>query len=317
MHILVTGGRGYLGGRISKSLLNAGHEVKITTRNTNSHSEDDLELECASPDWSSESELSKLCSGIDIVIHAAGINAINCQNDPASALEFNGNATGRLVDASERSGVKTFVYLSTAHVYSNTLSGFVDEDCPTNNEHPYATSHLLGESKLLSSSSKMNKHVIRLSNIFGSPENRNADCWGLFVNDIAKQVAIQNSIVLTSDGTQVRDFVAMSDFLRLIDKICQDRLNNKLPALINFGSGKTNSLLEVAQKVRIQSSIVFGCYPEIVIGPKSQRDTSPEYVFGTKYPSLLGNYKKSDMDQEILELLKFTKNNFATDVRYE
>jgi UDP-glucose 4-epimerase len=251
------------------------------------------------------------------VIHAAGINAINCQNDPASALEFNGNATGRLVDASERNGVKTFVYLSTAHVYSNTLSGFVDEDCPTNNEHPYATSHLLGESKLLSSSSKMNKHVIRLSNVFGPPDNSNADCWSLFVNDIAKQVAIQNSIVLTSDGSQVRDFLAMSDFLSLIDNICQDRLDDELPALINFGSGETISLLEVAQKVRIQSSIVFGCYPEIVTGPKSQKNIASKYIFSTKYGSLLDNYKKRNMDQEIFELLKFTKNKFTFDVHNE
>lgn len=314
MHILVTGGRGYLGSRISKLLLDAGHKVKIATRNTHFHSEGDLELEIATPDWSSESELSKLCSGIDIVIHTAGINAMNCQIDPASALEFNGNATGRLVDASARSGVKTFVYLSTAHVYLNSLSGFVDEDCPTDNEHPYATSHLLGERKLLSSSSKMNKHVIRLSNVFGPPANRNVDCWSLFVNDIAKQVAIHNSIVLTSDGSQVRDFLAMSDFLSLIDKICKDRLGNELPPLINFGSGETISLLDVAQKVRFQSNIVFGSYPEIVIGSVGKKRIDSKYVFGTKYGFLLDIHKKRDMDQEIFELLEFTKRNFTEEV---
>jgi UDP-glucose 4-epimerase len=297
--------------------VNAGHKVKITTRNTHLYSEDDLELQLASPDWSSEFELSKLCSGIDVVIHAAGINAINCQNDPALALEFNGNATGRLVDASVRSGVKSFVYLSTAHVYSNTLSGFVDEDSQTNNEHPYATSHLLGESKLLSSPSKMNMHVIRLSNVFGPPANRNTECWSLFMNDISRQVAIQNSITLTTDGSQLRDFVAMSDFLNLINKICQGRLGDELPALINFGSGKTISLLEVAQKVRIQSSIVFGCYPEIVIAPEGQRNTDSSYIFGTKYGSLLDIYKKSNMDQEICELLEFTKYNFSYGASYE
>jgi UDP-glucose 4-epimerase len=312
MRILVTGGRGYLGGRISKALMELGHDVTITTRNPQLISGSHLGVKILSPNWNSKSELQKVCYGNDLVIHAAGVNAQDCQDNPSIALEFNGNATGRLVRAAEESEVKTFIYLSTAHVYSNRLSGFIDEETPTVNEHPYATSHLLGESKVLEGCHTTKKLIIRLSNVYGAPSNRFADCWGLFINDISRQVATQKSITLKSDGSQERDFLPLSDLLGFLSDICQSNIETNLPVLLNFGSGNSMALLEVANKVSILSESIFGFAPEIEIGAPSQEKSHSKLSFSTLHSALLSRYRTREMDEEILELLQFVKHNFAT-----
>ena len=311
MRILVTGGHGYLGGRISKVLMELGHDVTITTRSPQLISGSYLGVKILSPNWNSKSELQKVCYGKDLVIHAAGVSAQDSQDNPSLALEFNGNATGRLVRAAEESEVKTFIYLSTAHVYSNRLSGFIDEETLTLNEHPYATSHLLGESKVLESCQATRKLVIRLSNVYGAPNNRFADCWGLFLNDISRQVATQKSITLRSDGSQERDFVPLSDLLGFLSDICQSKMEFDLPVLLNFGSGNSMTLLEVANKVRILSKSVFGFAPEIEVGLPNQEKSHSKISFSTQHSALLSKYKTREMDEEILELLQFARHNFT------
>jgi UDP-glucose 4-epimerase len=285
--------------------------VTITTRSPQLISGSYLGVKILSPNWNSKSELQKVCYGKDLVIHAAGVSAQDSQDNPSLALEFNGNATGRLVRAAEESEVKTFIYLSTAHVYSNRLSGFIDEETLTLNEHPYATSHLLGESKVLESCQATRKLVIRLSNVYGAPNNRFADCWGLFLNDISRQVATQKSITLRSDGSQERDFVPLSDLLGFLSDICQSKMEFDLPVLLNFGSGNSMTLLEVANKVRILSKSVFGFAPEIEVGLPNQEKSHSKISFSTQHSALLSKYKTREMDEEILELLQFARHNFT------
>jgi UDP-glucose 4-epimerase len=294
-----------------------GHDVTITTRNPQLISGSHLGIEILSPNWNSKSELQKVCYGKDLVIHAAGINAQNCQDNPSMALEFNGNATGRLAQAAEESEVKTFIYLSTAHVYSSPLSGFIDEDTPTLNEHPYATSHLLGESSVLESCHATKKIVIRLSNVYGAPSNRNVDCWGLFINDISRQVATQKSITLRSDGSQERDFVPLSNLISFLSGISQSKIETDLPVLLNFGSGNSMTLLEVANKVRNLSKSVFDFAPEIEVGSPSQGKSLSKLSFSTLHSALLSKYKKREMDEEILELLHFARQSFAVGASHD
>ena len=73
--------------------------------------------------WDDKDALTEACRNVDTVIHAAGMNAQDCTKDPVAALEFNGVATARLVEATCKAGVNQLIYLSTAHVYSNPLQG--------------------------------------------------------------------------------------------------------------------------------------------------------------------------------------------------
>jgi UDP-glucose 4-epimerase len=312
MKILVTGGRGYLGGRIARNFLDLGHTVSITTRQPAKERLPGASIKFLDPDWSSSSQLAKACEGIDVVIHAAGINADDCLKNPDLAIEFNGKTSERLAIASEQAGVKKFIYVSTAHVYCDPLVNFLDEDSPTQNEHPYATSHLLGEKGVLYSQKMgdMQRCVLRLSNVYGKPEDKNTNCWRLVVNDMARQVAEHSSIILKTSGKQKRDFVSMSDLLDFISGITEESFSFKQPQIINFGSGVSMSLLDMASLIGEISLSIFNFLPLIETGSQEilMEDLALEY--SSKYESVIKQFRKNNVQKEIYELLTYSKINF-------
>jgi UDP-glucose 4-epimerase len=312
MNILVTGGRGYLGGRIARNFLDLGHTVSITTRQQVNDNFSETSIKIIDLDWSSLSQLAQACKGIDVVIHAAGMNADYCLSHPDLAIEFNGNATERLAVASEESGVKKFIYVSTAHVYSDLLTNFIDEDSPTRNKHPYATSHLLGERGVLQSKNMgdMQRCVLRVSNVYGKPEEKNTTCWKLVVNDMARQVAVHGSILLKTNGKQKRDFVPMNDLLNFISGISRETFYFEQPQIINLGSGESMSILEMASLISEISQSVFEFSPSI---KTADIETPPEGLpleYSSKYNSLMKKFVRNDIRQEIYQLLVYSKINF-------
>ncbi|WP_047864305.1 NAD-dependent epimerase/dehydratase family protein [Rubrobacter aplysinae] len=73
--ILLTGATGLLGGALIEALIPAGHEVRCLLRNgsPNSHRLDPAEVEIAIGDADDAEAVSRAASGVDAVIHAAGI----------------------------------------------------------------------------------------------------------------------------------------------------------------------------------------------------------------------------------------------------
>jgi UDP-glucose 4-epimerase len=315
MNILVTGGRGYLGGRIARSFLDLGHTVSISTRQHVKGNFSGKSIKFIDLDWSSPGHLAQACKGMDVVIHAAGMNAEDCLSHPDLAIEFNGNATERLAIASEQSGVKKFIYISTARVYSDQLANFIDENSPTRNKHPYATSHLLGERGVIYSKNlgKMQRCVLRLSNVYGKPEEKRANCWKLVVNDMARQVSEHGSILLKTNGKQERDFVTISDLLNFIAGISRESFCFEQPQIINFGSGISTSIIEMASLISEISQSVFEFSPAIKTTDIETRLAGMPLEYSSKYNSFIKQFRKNDVRQEIRDLLIYSKDNFHSE----
>jgi len=250
LKILITGGFGYIGGRVAKYLVEQGHYVVLGSRKKQKVPEWLSNAEVCELDWNDDRSLSLACTGCDVVVHSAGMNAQDCIADPVSALEFNGVATTRLVWVSRDVGIAKFIYLSTAHVYTSPLIGVINEDVCPNNKHPYASSHLAGENAVLYAS-KIDENftgiVLRLSNIVGAPTHKNANCWMLVANDLCKQAVLTNKMIVKSSGLQERNFVAMSSVCSVVKKILE---LDSVPRIINIGSEKSFSILDMAREIK-------------------------------------------------------------------
>ena len=136
MKILITGGFGFIGGRVSQYLANQAHDVIIATRSPSSLFNLPAFAKVININLDKLDTLTDACKNIDLVIHAAGINSQECLENPIAAHRFNAIGTKNLLNASIKNGVKRFIYLSTAHVYSARLDGIIDEFTPTLNPHP-------------------------------------------------------------------------------------------------------------------------------------------------------------------------------------
>jgi UDP-glucose 4-epimerase len=270
LRILLTGGLGYLGGRLAQTLAGApDHELILGTRRRVAAAPPWLpQATIAAMDWSDERELARVCRGMDAIVHLAGMNAKACAKDPLGALAFNGVATARLLRAAIEQGVSRFIYLSTAHVYGAALSGSVDEKtCPAP-RHPYATSHRAGEDAVLMAhaAGTVQGIVVRLSNSFGAPVEPEVDCWSLLVNDLCRQAVATRQMVLRTAGQQRRDFVAISDACRAIVHLLKAPAAIVAEGLFNVGSGWAPTLLEMAEKAASRVESVLGFRPQIRTG---------------------------------------------------
>lgn len=265
MRVLITGGYGFVGGRIAQHLQLAGHQIVLGTRKESNSSDWLPDAEVVATNWHDTPSLIKICNKIDVVIHAAGMNAQECAADPAAALDFNGLTTARFVAAAARAGVKRFIYLSSAHVYASPLVGIITESASPHNSHAYATSHLAGENALLSAKlrGEIEGIVLRLSNAFGAPAHMKVNCWMLLVNELCRQAVTSGKLVMLTDGLQQRDFITLQDVARCVEHII------KLPAmacrdgLFNLGTGRGRSVYEMTQLVATRCSFVLGFAPNI------------------------------------------------------
>ncbi|MEN9325932.1 MAG: hypothetical protein RI943_343 [Bacteroidota bacterium] len=297
MRTLITGGHGFVGGRIGVYLSNNGHQVILGSRKK-------LEVPNWLPtavtvvsDWSSRNSLDSIVKDVDLVIHTSGLNSAECEKNPNEAMQVNGLNTKNLIDASVNSGVKNFIYISTAHVYASPLIGFFDEKSETKNNHPYAVSHLAGEKAVITAGqeSDINVLVIRLANAFGYPVTQSVNCWSLFVNQICKQVIENKEITLKTQGAQKRNFITIESVTAIIKNLIDQEQIKKLPNIINIGSKNSCSILEMAQFIQSRSKIVLGYEPKIKFldSRENLQTYSLEYhsLFENIYEDFLFNFE--------------------------
>lgn len=314
MRILITGGFGFIGGRLGQYLQQNGHQVILGSRKASCPPEWLPHAEVAQIDWSDSRALKQICSRVDVVIQAAGMNAQDCASDPVAALEFNGLVTARLVAAASRVGVKRFIYLSTAHVYASPLVGTITEEiCPLN-LHPYATSHLAGEHAVLSANQRgqIEGIVLRLSNAFGAPVHKDVNCWMLLVNDLCKQAVQKRKLVLQTSGLQQRDFIGMTEVCRVAEHLTVRNRASTQPGIFNVGAGMSQSVVAMAQLIQQRCAQVLGFEP-VLQRVQGEADEPPR-MLSYRVDNLAALGIKSDFlenSAEIDSLLRFCQSTFT------
>jgi UDP-glucose 4-epimerase len=312
--VLITGGFGYLGGRLARFLvLQSGFEIILGSRSKIGPPPWSPNEQVLQTRWDSPADLERLCAGIDAVVHLAGMNAHDCGSDPVAALEFNGSATARLLHAAIRQGVRRFVYLSTAHVYGNPLSGTISEEtCPVS-LHPYATSHRAGEDVVRAAHQRKDIEgiVIRLSNAYGAPAHKEANCWTLLVNDLCRQAVTTNRMVLRSSGLQRRDFITLTDACRVIAHLLALPAEKLGAGLFNVGGAWNPTVLEITVRVAKRVLVVTGKEPEILRDADKKIESSESLNYRIQKLTDTGFEMGGNgaIDREIDELIHFCIEN--------
>ena len=309
--ILVTGGFGYLGGRIAQTLSKQGYRVILGSSRTRVSPSWMPQAEVVKLNWNNEDDLTIACSEVDMVIHTAGMNAKDCEINSVEAINFNGVITARLVNATIAAGVSKFIYLSTAHVYCSPLVGKVTEESCLKNLHPYATSHISGENSVLYQTNKRDDFigiVLRLSNGVGFPAHKNANCWMLAVNDFCRQVVESGRIVINSPRWIERDYFPISLLCKTIISLSD---NCKVDgSIVNVASSKAINLQEIARIIteRAEKTLLFS--PEIIYrSGQINKSGSNLLISNNKLKKILK--VESDLNPEIDQLLLRCKKWFS------
>ncbi len=305
--IVVTGGFGYVGGRIVQTLLEGGADVRVVTR----RAEDQIPAWAASRvTWGAD--LAQLCDGAGCLIHLAAPNEIACAADPEKEIAATRALTEAALAAARAGGVERFIYFSTVHVYG-PLVGHIDETTPAAPAHPYAVAHLESE-KLVeaASESSLAALTLRLSNGFGAPADTGTDRWTLLVNDLCRQAVQDRKLVLTSDGRQRRDFLTLTDIAAATRHFAAMTAFPDRYRVINLSAGKAMSVREMARLIQHRAERLLNAdVPLSVAAPASNEadgDPIPDLEIDNSRLRDAGFSPKAPMDAEIDALLQFCIN---------
>jgi 2-alkyl-3-oxoalkanoate reductase len=131
MHLLITGGSGFLGSHIVQSSLKEGHTVRALVRPTSDTSflQQLSGVEICTGDLTKPRSLHAATQGIDVVIHAAA--RVLDYGPPEQFFQTNVLGTQQLLEQAKKNGARSFVFVSSPSV---TMVGrdqlHVDEQLP-------------------------------------------------------------------------------------------------------------------------------------------------------------------------------------------
>jgi UDP-glucose 4-epimerase len=259
---LVTGGAGYIGAHVVKSLLENDFKVVIV---------DDLStgLERKVPpnvvfekiDIAETNKLAQIMKSnkVEGVIHLAAKKAVG-ESMINPSLYFKENIGGfiSLLEAMSQADVKRIVYSSSAAVYGTPTENKVTEKSATNPESPYGETKLVGE-WLLKADEKARQIqwiALRYFNVVGAA---NPELGDTGVNNLVPMAfrALSNNQrpqvfggdYATQDGSCIRDYIHVSDLADSHLIAAQKLLNENYCGIINIGRGQGFSVKQVMDTI--------------------------------------------------------------------
>jgi UDP-glucose 4-epimerase len=211
--VLVTGGAGFVGGRLVRNLVEQGARVTVL---------DDLftgqaEIIPTSAQFvrgsvTDEALVRELVADSSIVFHLAARNIIASTKNPRDDFETNIGGTLNVLLAARESRPDRVVYAGSTSVYGNPRSIPINEDDPVTMLSPYAVSKMGGEHYCSAFYENFGVRIaiVRYSNVYGIGQRPDNPYCGVVSKFFASALAGE-PLQIHGDGMQTRDFTYIDD----------------------------------------------------------------------------------------------------------
>ena len=332
MHILVTGGAGYIGSHTCVELLNAGYEVTVVDNLYNS-SEKALDrvqeitgkaVKFYKADIQDRDAMNKVFdeNKFEAVIHFAGLKAVG--ESVAKPIEYYQNNIGGtlvLTDVMRHHGCKNIIFSSSATVYGDPAIIPITEECPKGQcTNPYGWTKSMMEqimTDVQKANPDMNVILLRYFNPVGAHESGRIgeDPKGIpnnlmpYISQVAvgklEKLGVFGDDYDTPDGTGVRDYIHVVDLAKGHVKAINYIFSNPGLDVINLGTGVGYSVLDMVK--------AFGkaCGKEIPyeIKPRRAGDIAMCYADPAKAARVLGWKAEKGLDEMCADTWRWQSQN--------
>lgn len=212
---LVTGGAGFIGSHLARSLLEQGATVRVLDNFSTGKRENlsGLAVEVIEGDLRDAEIVAKAVRDIDVIFHeAAFVSVPQSMQDPQACFDINQRGTETLLEAARKNGVKRVVLASSAAVYGDTPVMPLDELSALAPLSPYAVSKRVDElyAEMYTRSFDLPVVALRYFNVYG-PRQRPDSMYAAAVPIFARRLLEGKSITIYGDGGQTRDLVYVGD----------------------------------------------------------------------------------------------------------
>jgi nucleoside-diphosphate-sugar epimerase len=214
---LVTGGAGFIGSNIVRTLVSRGKSVRVlddlsTGRESNLH---DLRtsVDFRRGDIRDVAAVAQAVKGVRCVFHLGALPSVSRSvEEPVLSNDVNVNGTINMLVGARDGGVERFVFSSSSSVYGDTPTLPKREDMAPMPLSPYAVQKLAGESytRIFSTLYGMKTYALRYFNVFGPYQHEKSD-YAAVIPLFISAVRSGRTPVIHGDGEQTRDFTYVDD----------------------------------------------------------------------------------------------------------
>ena len=267
MTVLVTGGAGYIGSHMVHEFADAGEPVVVLDNlSTGFRYLIPTSVPFVAGNTGDRALLNDLITrhAITAIVHfAASIVVPESVSDPLGYYSNNTMNTCTLLDVAIKTGVRHFIFSSSAAVYGTAEKVPVPESAPTVPVSPYGMSKLMTEI-ILHDAAKAHglKFVsLRYFNVAGAdPKLRTgqASLAATHLIKVACETAVGKRAKMeifgkdypTPDGTCIRDYIHVTDLVQAHSSALAYLRNGGASTTLNCGYGRGASVFEVVDAVR-------------------------------------------------------------------
>ena len=245
MNVLVTGGSGFIGRNIVRTLKERGETVGTLDLSQKSPGSD-YHFTC---DVRNSKKVEKALKGVDLVFHLAAVTSPpEFENLMGAGFEVNVMGTYNILAASHTNKVKRVVLASSSSIYGDIPKAASEDKLPETYMNFYPLSKRINEQTAsLFKNYEVETVKLRFFNTYGIGENTKGSYSSViwkFIESIRKG----QKPVIFGDGKQSRDFVYVKDVAR---GSVQASEKGKAGESYNIGSGRSvdfNSIFSIVKR---------------------------------------------------------------------
>jgi nucleoside-diphosphate-sugar epimerase len=310
MQILITGGAGYIGSRLTPLLLASGHRVRVLDHLA--HGGESLlgvwchpEFEFIRGDIRDRETVRIAVSGQDAVVHlAAVVGDPACSRVPEVARAINLDGSLTLIEESQHAGVKRFVFASTCSNYGKMKDAdqYVDEESELLPVSLYAETKVAVERALLDGGREDGwcPTPLRFATIYGvSPRMR----FDLTVNEFTMEMLTRKHLKVFGEQFW-RPYIHVCDAARAIQLVLSSPAAKVGGCVFNVGA--TDQNFQKQQLVELIRPYAPDAVIEFVHKTEDPRDYRVSF---TRISSQLGFKTTRNVPQGIAEIARLVKEN--------
>lgn len=254
MNTVIIGGSGFIGQQLTRHLVGLQHQVTTISRSPMrplgpGHSHRDVTLD-------DRRALAELLGDADFLFHLASDTTPGSSRlQPGLEVANNLLPLAGLLDSLQESPGPALVYISSGGaVYdSSGANGCFTESSPTLPASYYGAGKLAAEAFIKAYHEQTGHPVVilRPANIFG-PGQIPKKHFGI-VPTLCECLHRGRAFTIWGDGSTVRDYLYLSDFLDLCQRITRYDWPRDSLEILNVGTGKGHSILEVCKALETVS----------------------------------------------------------------